>query len=129
MKLNPDCVRDILLSVEETTDVYTPFVYERNSPSPVRLIPYPHNVIHYHIRQCEFSGLLMGYSEFSAGCRILVSDLSPAGHEFLANIRNDSVWEKIKGAASATCGNSLRGIAQIAQAVMIEIIKQYLGVT
>lgn len=129
MKLNPDCIRDVLLVVEKTVDYMTRFEYTINEDIPKKLTKYTHDEIVYHIHQAKLSGLLYECHIAGGGAYITIDDLTPAGHEFLANIRSDSVWEKVKGAASATCGNSLRGIAQIAQALMIEIIKQYLGVT
>lgn len=129
MKLNPDCIRDVLMTVEQTVNYTTGFEYRINQEVPKKLAKYTHDEIVYHIHQSRLAGLLFECHINGAGAYITIDDLTPAGHEFLANIRSDSVWEKVKGAAASTCGNSLRGIAQIAQALMIEIIKQYLGVT
>lgn len=127
MKLNPDCVRDILKAVEAVTDYDHTFWYDRNDQCVDGLKSYSHEEILYHVRQCYSAGLIESWQPYEAGDSFQISDLSPAGHEFLANIRNDSVWRKIKGVAVNTCGGSLRGIAQIAQAVMTEIIKNQLG--
>ena len=85
MKLNPDCLRAILLTVEEKCNFHTPWEYEE---------------IIYHIRLASQSGLIQGVHYYDGGETIIVSDLTPYGHEFLANIRSDSLWKKVisKGA-------------------------------
>ena len=127
MRLNPDCIRDILLSVEEVTAVNVLFEYNWDERGGTRLGRYDHDEIRYHIRQCEMAELITGYQEWNGGEYIKIHDLNPAGHEFLANIRSDSVWNKTKKVAAEIGAGSLRAIAQIAGSVMTEIIKAELG--
>ena len=54
----------------------------------------------YHINQAEKSDLIYGVEYFECGSDIYISDLTPKGHEFLANIRNDTVWKKVLSKAS-----------------------------
>ena len=129
MRLNPDCIRDILLSVEESTEIDVLFEYNRDGRGGTRLGAYDHDVIRYHIRQCEMAGLITGYREFDAGSYIKIPDLTPAGHEFLANIRNDFVWTRTKRLASKIGTGSLQSMVQIACAVVVEVIKSELGIT
>lgn len=58
MRLNNDCVRDILLSVEEVCDFNESFRYSKFSNDFERLQPYPHDEIIYHIKQCKLAGLI-----------------------------------------------------------------------
>lgn len=84
MKLNPDCIRDILLSVEEICDMQN--IYDSLNDKPPLLDKYSENDIEYHARQCNLSGFLLGYREGSQG-GFSINDLTPKGHEFLANTR------------------------------------------
>lgn len=130
MKLNVDCVRDILLEIEQVCVVgrHACFRFD-NSP----LLPqcayidmwkkYPADEIEYHLRQCDLAGLL-----FKCDRRIgitTICDLSPKGHEFIANIRKGSIWSKIKSVGRTLGISSLSGITQIAAAVTTEVIKSY----
>lgn len=127
MRLNPDCIRDILLSVEETTRIDVMYIYELNERAGTRLGMYDNEEIRYHVRQCDMAGLITGYQEWNGGEYIKIHDLKPAGHEFLANIRSDSVWNKTKKIAAEIGVGSLQAIVQIAGAVITEIIKAQLG--
>ena len=94
MKLNVNCIRDILLTVEEECDFETPWEYQEDSPPPKFLADYTHKEIVYHINQAQKSDLICGVEYFECGSDIYISDLTPKGHEFLSNIRNDTVWKR-----------------------------------
>ena len=111
MKLNVECIRAILESVESVTTFNNPWNYEKGCD----LIPgFQHEEIIYHVRQCSMSGLIIGFKQFGGGDIILVSDLSPLGHEFLANVRSDTVWGKVKEAAKTS---SLPLLTELASAL------------
>ncbi len=128
MKLNPDCIRDILLSVEEESDFNHETVYRRNDMRLKKLSEYSHEEVVYHIHQCELSGLIYGVDYMDGGVHIDIRDLTPKGHEFLANIRSDTVWKDVKIISSKVGSKSLSAITQIATAVITQIIKNQLGV-
>lgn len=95
MKLNPDCIRDILLEIEQYTSFEKTYTYDPNSlPDESFLSKYDSDTVLYHIRQADQSGLLM-----AANWRLFeyvnIQDLTPAGHEFLSNIRSSSSWKKV----------------------------------
>lgn len=125
MRLNPDCIRDILLCVEKTTDAETGFKYSENSTV---LSQYSDNEIRYHFRQCNMSGFFSSFEENTTGS-IQVIDLAPKGHEFLANIREDTVWNGVKSVASKVGSTSLKCIVQIASNVVSELIKSQFGLS
>lgn len=112
MRLNPDCIRDILLSVEESTEVNVLFVYDRDSRGGTRLGNYDHDVIRYHIRQCMWADLITGYNEWDCGSYIKIHDLAPAGHEFLANTRSPKLWESLKNSCAQAGVDSLSALLQ-----------------
>lgn len=88
---------------------------------------YTHDEIMYHIRQCEFSNLIIKVSYFmGGGC--LITDLSPIGHEFIANIRLDTNWNKTKDIAKSVGSYSLNSLTQIATGVIANLINSKLGI-
>ncbi|WP_217077715.1 DUF2513 domain-containing protein [Clostridium baratii] len=122
MRLNPDCVRDILFTVEDNTGFCNPMRYDANSEYEI-LKSYSSQEILYHIKQCELSGLLTKVSWFLNG-DCLIYDLSPYGHEFLANIRSNTNWNKTKEISKKVGSTSLNVLSQIAANVISELIKK-----
>ena len=120
MRLNPDCVREILLDVEKRA-IYGQFV-GYNSPKDFQAFPnYSPNEVLYHIRQCHESGFFIGNTRFLLeGC--IIKDLSPYGHEFLANIRKDNNWNKTKEIARSVGSTSLDVLKDIAAQVVSNLI-------
>lgn len=120
MRLNPDCIRDILMAVETHSDFCTQAEYKVEDPFP-ELSCYTHEEILYHIRQCEESGLITEVHYYDGGKHTDISDLTPTGHEFLANIRNDSIWKKVISKGS---GASLSILMELAKQTAL---KYFLG--
>ncbi|WP_338630447.1 DUF2513 domain-containing protein [Clostridium baratii] len=127
MKLNPDCIRDILLTVEESTDFIHPLTYKINNNSHEKLSPYSHAEIAYHIRQCNLSNLLHGVNILDAGDIIVIKDLSPKGHQFLADIRSDNIWNNTKSIATKVGSVSLDALIKISTGVLTQMINKQLG--
>lgn len=127
MKLNPDCVRDILLEVEAATDFFRSLTYNVEEEKPKRWKRYEHTEIIYHIRQCDHSGLIMGALYCEGGDYIEIGDLTPAGHQFLANVRQDTIWNKTKEIAGKVGSKSLDTLIQISSSVITELIKGQCG--
>lgn len=128
MRLNPDCVRDILLSVEEICDYHNVFDYYENN-TEFNLANYSHEEIIYHIKQCELSGLIMNVRYYDGATHICIGDLAPSGHQFLANIRKATVWNGVKYIAEKVGSTSLSVLTQIAANVVTELIKAQFGLT
>ena len=112
MKLNPNCIRAILLTAEELCTFNKPWIYDEDGSSSKYLAEYCHEEIIYHISQAERSGLSQDVHYYDGGATILICDLTPYGHEFLANIRNDSVWKKVMSKAA---GASLPILFEVAK--------------
>ena len=129
MKLNPDCVRDILLAIEDTVDYYQLFEYTMDEDNHVKIAGYTHGEIVYHIHQCRLAGLLYECSISGNGAYITVEDLTPAGHDFLSNTRKNAVWEKIKEVSEEIGSDSLKSLAAIAGQMIIQLIKNRLPIT
>lgn len=126
MKLNPDCIRDILLYVEENTSLKEQ-LFLNNFDLPDQLSKYDPDELMYHIKQAELSNLIvMRCWYLNGGCAIKY--LHPDGHQFLTNVREDSNWNRTKEIAKSAGSNSLDALKQIATGVISSIIKAQLGV-
>lgn len=125
MKLNPDCIRNVLLTLEDNTDGIVPFEYCEGDQRYPLLLAYEHSVILYHMKQCSMAKLIEGYQSFDMGSSVLVSDLSPKGHEFLANIQKDTTWEKVKTTAAKVGSTSLGTLMQIATSIVSDLITKH----
>ncbi|WP_315074198.1 DUF2513 domain-containing protein [uncultured Clostridium sp.] len=121
MKLNPDCVRDILFTVEEHSTLDRGVNYPDEELE--KLSDYSKDEILYHIKQCELSGLVTEVSWFLGGT-CYISYLSPIGHEFLADIRSDTNWNKTKDVAKKVGSFSLSTLKDISAQVIAEVIKK-----
>lgn len=125
MRLNPDIVRGVLLTVEEKCDFNNTWTYERDNYESEYLAELTHDEIIYHISQCYKAGLLDFVEYADMGDSAEISDLSPAGHEFLANIRDDTFFDKIKNIGKEIGTNSLKDLTQIAASCATLIIKSH----
>lgn len=109
MELNPKCIKDVLLYIEEnsTFDDWTMYRHDGNDISV--LAKYDHDEILYHIHQCHNAGLIaeIDISDFED---VLISDLTPRGHEFLTQLKNETVFKKI-------CSSALPSIPAIIDAI------------
>lgn len=129
MKLNNDLIRDILLTIEEYTGYenpiifYKPYEVEENDQPLIK--NYSKEEFFYHLKQCEMSGLIQIMLE--TGEYTTISCLTPSGHEFLENIRSNTVWSKTKTISKKLGLKSLDAVMQISTSVITEIIKQELG--
>ncbi|MDU4320878.1 MAG: DUF2513 domain-containing protein [Clostridium sp.] len=124
MRLNPDCIRDILLYIESKTDSeidsidFEDLVADLNS--------YDENTLHYHVNQLLNFNLVHDV-EYSANKPELIFDLSPLGHNFLADIRSDNLWNHTKTVASKVGSVSLDALIKISTGVLTQVINKQLG--
>ena len=123
MKLNPDCIRDILFVVENnatySNDVSEETIFKELDSK------YPREEILYHVRQCEHSGLFLQVVHYFGGFSI--QDLSPYGHQFINDIRQDNNWSKTKEIAKSVGSFSLDVLKDISSQVITNLISNQLG--
>lgn len=119
MKLNYDCVRDVLLAVEnaETID-------ENLSLTPLKVVElfdglpeYKDNEILYTVEKLKEAGYINAVVSFAAGHYIdgFISSITYSGHEYLDNIRDPKVWRKVKSVLAKAGATTLPLISQAAQ--------------
>lgn len=126
MQLNSDCVRTLLLTIEECgygEHLRTHILYEK-------LPEYSHEDISYACLKLDEAGYLDVLTTRSLGSTmpiiVEVRDITYAGHEFLNAIRESKNWLKIKDTAKKAGVFSLKHLAQIGEAVATAAIQSAL---
>lgn len=122
MTLNPDCVRDILLTVENNAFGETLTLTKLHE----KLTNYSKEEIHYCCLKLNEGGYLDLVTLNLLGCNVpqikIIKDLTLNGHEFLENIKSDTNWIKTKNIAKKVGSSSLSTIKEIAIQVISSII-------
>lgn len=125
MKLNPDCMRDVLIVMESAGYL------EELQPSVVyKALPaYTEEEINYSIIKLKEAGFIDAIiREYNSRVAILrLDDITYIGHQFLADVRSDNVWNDVKEVSKKVGSNSISAISQIATGVITAIIKNQLG--
>lgn len=123
MKLNPDCVRDVLMALEGITDGRTSYTFGSFEAfkENFSLAAYTADEVEYHLRQCDLNGFLVG-ARFGASGEFTVIDLSPRAHEFLANIRSETIYKATKERLGKVGVFSLKALVDVAKSVAAEVI-------
>lgn len=128
MRLNPDCVRDILFSIEELSKPNSLLTSEQLSKSKF-LNNYTNDEILYHLQQLDWSGYIITPAKHKTFDGIfIVSDLSPTGHEFISNVRKDTNWNKVKSISKDVGTETLSSIKSIAENVITNAITKSMGI-
>ncbi len=122
MRIDNECVRDILFAVEKesttTSPCYIPLKNDTNG-----LKNYDKEKLSYHLRYLKMKQMIYNPDEMAP----YGYDLTPSGHEFLSNVRDDKNWNKIKSISSNIGFASLKIISAIAEGVATAAINQQLG--
>lgn len=120
MILNPDCIRDILIYIESKTDSKITSVGFKQLVDS--LDSYDKNTLYYHVNQISKSNLVDNVF-YADNAPLYISDLTPEGHEFLANIRSNSNWNKTKEVAKKVGSFSLDTLKEISANVISKLIE------
>ncbi len=95
MKLKNECVRDVLLDIEENLNLHQ--IISSVSINK-RLKNYSHDDIYYTCRKLEEAGFLKVDYTLSGTANII--EMTYYGHQFLDNIRDSKVWSQTKSVLS-----------------------------
>jgi hypothetical protein len=145
MRINVDCVRDIMLCSESNTGLRSCCVFidtELSASIAPHLGELPkepsdyqselnqkwdNETLIYHVRYCIDADLLRVVG--TPTDEYVISDLTPKGHSFIENIREPKNWRSVKGVAEKVGSKSLEAIVQIASNVISDVVKVQLGIT
>lgn len=132
MKLNHDCVRDMLLLIEHNLDL-NPISLNKtidndksfvSNPETLNFI-YEKNTMFYTVLKLMESGYISGKSidsDQQKALDIRISSLTWEGHQFLDNIRDPKVWRKAKKELSKFKSVSVKIIGSVAANVLTKMI-------
>ena len=119
MKLNYDCVRSVLLTVEKSKTIDEELNLNPLTVETIfeQLPKYEDNEILYTIEKLKEAGYINAVLQFAAGHFIYgaVSSITYSGHEYLDNIREPDVWRKVKAMLKNAGATTLPLISQAAQ--------------
>lgn len=126
MKLNHECVRDMLLTIEEEATLVG-VLHDDLLFSVPRLSKYEEDDLYYTFLKLKEAGFINGDIMILPDYRTaLVKNLSYEGHAFLDNVRDDTIWNKAKErVGSSVTSVSISVIGQVAGS----IIKGMLGLS
>lgn len=144
MKLDPDCVRDLMLFCEEHTYIkteeiggYTAARYHVLYVDSMRLVPplnkYDAGALIYHIIQLSESGYLATDFHFDPVENFRHNELptiyyvTPKGHEFIATIAEKAQWEKTSRMLRSFGSVSLAVIETISKGIASAAIEQIIA--
>ncbi|MBC1402111.1 DUF2513 domain-containing protein [Listeria booriae] len=124
MKLNNDCVRSLLLEIEDKqTILFQNFSYD-DLKAFKSYEKFGHDNVFYTLYRLKEAG----YIDFNAQIinseiyTFFLSKITWEGHQFLDNIRDDKVWAKTKEIASTFTGSSITFLANVANNVLSQFI-------
>lgn len=125
MKLDIDCVRDVLLEFEEfPVSCLTPYDFKKS------IKKHGETAVEYTLAKLNEAGYIRadirtfqnGQYEYYG-----IFDITFSGHQFLEKIRDHKVWSKTKSVAGAVGSRAFDIIAQIATSVITEIVCRQLN--
>ena len=123
-----DCIRDILLQAEEKSFMAsrrynpTPEEKEEDDKNFPYIANYESDKLFYHVNLADEFGLIKVNKTLGGTA---VYDLSAQGHLFLADIREENVWNKTKEISKQVGASSLDTVKQIAINVVSSLISGY----
>lgn len=125
MKLNYDCIRDVLLHLEQLDSIQISdddaiYWSEASLTSICAALPnYSKEDIYYSLFNLEQAGYIDCSEIPASGCIVdyWVNYMTFDGHQFLDHIRADKRWQSIKGIASKIGDFSLKMLSAIAEGV------------
>lgn len=125
MKLEIECVRDVLLELEEfPVNCYTPCDFKKS------IKQHGDAAVDYALAKLSEAGYIR------ADIRTLqngqydyygIFDITFPGHQFLEKIRDNNVWSKTKAVTKTVGSAAFDVITQVATSIITEIISKQLG--
>lgn len=123
MKLNNDCVRDLLLYIEENSDLL-----DYIDMNQIKINSWTSEDIIYTSLKLKEAGYINAkIDQTFDGYYGIIKSLTWSGHKFLDNIRDDNVWKTTKGIISKFSSVSLGIVEKIASQVITNLINQHMG--
>lgn len=118
MRLNPDCIRDLILWIEENVNNRPKVITLTDFQDSITFKKYDYETLLYHFRYISADNYTTNMKFMDDGGMMVISSLTPKGHEFAESIHNESNWAKIKEGANKVGSFSLETLQTIATNVI-----------
>lgn len=123
MKLNYDCVRDVMLYLEENLIFGNP-IRDTNINLNYDIKEIRYSLLKLH----EINYLDGSVSKYMDGdYSVITTDITFYGHKFIGEIQSDTIWDKTKSVSKDLGIQTINGITQIASSVISGLILSKLG--
>jgi len=123
MKLNYDCVRDVMLYLEENLIFGNP-IRDTNINLNYDIKEIRYSLLKLH----EINYLDGSVSKYMDGdYSVITTDITFYGHKFIGKIQSDTIWDKTKSVSKDLGIQTINGITQIAGSVISGLILSKLG--
>ena len=125
MRLNHDCVRAVLLFLEENLGYTRGMDFEE-----IKLNGFTADDVIYSLIKLKQANYISGDViidpdlEDVEGC---VTGITWEGHKFLDTVRDNKVWGKTKTVLSKVSSASISFVSSVASQVLATLISQYMG--
>jgi hypothetical protein len=125
MKLNHNCIRDLLLFIEDNL-TYGNYI----SINDLQINKYSTTQIIYSADKLLEAGYLIGNKNNPYSNKVPSIDIhsiSWYGHQFLDNIRDDKVWKNTRSILSKFSSVSISIVNNVASQVISNLVKSQIG--
>ena len=124
LKLNKDCIRDLLLYLEKNLDNKSD-IQVRN----ITLNDYSNEELMYTAEKLIEAQFINAVNKWDITDSHIISviSLTYKGHEFLDTIRDNIVWSKTKSFLSKFTSTSIGLISNVASEVLAKMIENHLN--
>ena len=127
MKLNPDCIRDILLYLEENLEIKENHKFSEITLTQLKdaLPQYEEDDIFYSIYNLHQIRFIEGHISDVNNMKMLfceINNITWNGHQFLNTIRPTSIWKATKDGASKLGLMSIHALSTIAMKVAEAVV-------
>jgi hypothetical protein len=128
LKINNDCVRDVLLHLEEVLN-FENFYQVSSDDDDETVLGYPLEDVVYSLVKLSEAGYIDAkiLKTLNPSTKVIVRSITWNGHQFLDTIRPQTVWDKTKSSAAQIGSTSLTVLSQIAVAVASQVISKNLN--
>lgn len=125
MVLDRDCVRDLLLTIE--SDAFNNTLFLETICENPSMVLYSKETVTYAIQKLKEANYINASILIADNAPYLVSvsSLTWEGHIFLDNVRDPSIWEKVKLKSSKLTSVSLPLLSELG----LSFVKEQLGLS
>lgn len=127
MKLRPECMRDILLYLEEHLTITSELeISEIDIFELMESLDYPSGEIANTLLALDEAGFIDSDCCYASNCidDLIISRITYSGYQFLETIRPETVWHKIQSALTTIGSASLPIIQELGCHFAFELLNQ-----